>query len=270
MTGRQYIDEIKIRAPRHGVMVDTNDALLLSWVNTARRNMQNASMMLYPEKYGNRAFVPLLPTGIDAMSQTPVPYMSATKGVTIYTAAMPADLIDIDVALLLYTMNPAQVDAGVTYRIEMRRVNKKEFYAAQMHAWNGPTRWSPIYVLDRQMDRTPGAYPYVMYVAGLNLETIPPTTPTTLYDIAWAITIEIWYIKAVDFIEMLDNDTEIPPEMEESVINYAMMYLFENMNEIQALESIRADIKSHEINMKQNYEIRKEKEVVLLPSKEGI
>jgi hypothetical protein len=263
MTGRQYIDEIKIRAPRHGVMVETNDQWLLTTVNMARRNAQRFSMKLSPEKYGQIVDLPLSDVVVDTLSQTPEPYMN-TKAVTVYTAILPQDFIEATVAMLRYTMAVGQTDAGVTYRVEMRRVNKKELYSAQMHAWNGPTRWAPVYAIDRQLDRTVGMS-YVLYVAGMNIDATD-----TLFDITNGVTAELWYVKAIDYLEFGDFDFDVIPELEEMVINYSLLLIFESIKAPEALESIRADIANTEATLRNNYEIQKQKEVVLLPSKEGM
>ena len=280
MTGKEYIDEVKLRLARHQVSEDFGDPLILTYVNDARREVQKMTMALYPDSYGKIARIKLTdntgtPTKDNLSDQTET-YIEADKPSNVYVATLPDDFIEAYVAILEWIPDTGQTDEGVTFRREMRWANKREIFNTQLNSWNGATIWNPVYSVDRQMNilagvRTDATLPYIIYIHGLDIDAT-----TTLFTIAATdiggykeVTAEVWYIAALPAIEMADDDTIIPPNFEEYVIYWSMLYCLQNINDMMAKDSVEAELSLLKKNLQELYEMKKTKKDLLIPSKEN-
>lgn len=261
MTGRQYIDEVKLRLARHQVLRDLNDPQLLTFVNNGRRAVQQFTMALYRERFG-KIYRAAITQAEDTVSRSEHGYL---PGVTqnVYMFDLPSDFMEWEVAILMW------VDAttGVTYRRPIREVTKQELFSAQTHSWSGGTTWSPLFTVDRQINRTGvagGTYPWVLYLSGLN-----KSDGTTLFDDASSVQVEVWYVAALDWLEYADDDVQLQDDMEEFVVYYAMLEALELHQDVKTYNSVVQDLQGMQQQIKINYELKKQKHSSLLPSKEG-
>lgn len=267
MTAQQYVDEVKLRLSRTDIVLELNDPLILSYVNKARREVQRATLDIIPERYGEVYNVNLLQVLYD---QGEVINTYSGRDIRVITLALPDDIIDVYTALLYYKMDASSAWApDVTYKAEARRMTKTEMYNVLMHSWNTPSIYRPVYAVERSVVN--GVYGYWMFISGFDVEA-----GVTLWDIANSIRSEIWYIKALDDLETynaaggVDNEPVIPADIEEVVVYYAMLYCLQNIKEIDSVQSVAADLEQLISVISQNYTLTEQRQLQMLPSKEGI
>lgn len=268
-TMMQYIDEVKLRLNRLGVMQTLHDSEILTYINEARRAVQKITLPLFPERYGKVAVFPLVRITDTASSiAAPVTYSRST--VTVLSIPMPRDMIDAHVAILTWQNTASHpVNPSVMYRREARRVDKRELFSVTMHSWNVPTCFSPIYSLEIVQN----VNTYMLRLAGI--ETTAGLDLLSDTNIA-SPAIEVWYTAAIDALEDYPltspavPDTDIlPPDTEELVVLYAMLYCLQNVRNMQQMTSVESDIEIVKSMIVSNYETEYVRETALLPSKQG-
>ena len=263
ITSQGYIDEVKLRLARHEVATILDDPMILTYVNKARRMVQRQTIALTPEQYSVIAQIPLLATMITPDYQQNDSY--ALKNISVLTVPMPVDLINPEVVILQYRKD------GRIYRQEARPVTKTELFSVNMHAYNVPTVDSPIYTTEnlRHFDNLV-TNSLVMYFVGIDYGS------QTLFDVAYALFLEIWYTFALPDLEWVNaagtHDAEffIQQDVEELVILYASLYCMQTVDAVQAVMSTQADIASMEGLVTETYGIETDIQPTLLPSKEGL
>ena len=259
MFAMDYIDEIKLRMLRHNVATNLNDPAIMTYVNMAREDAQMITKDLYPERYGDIITETVATPTYYALGQVLETYQQDPS--RVIQVALPIDTLDIIVC------NMKWLESGITYKSEARYSTKTEMYNAQLHAFNQATFMSPIYTLER--DQTTGAYNLLL--AGTDVET-----GVTIFDIAdgGQIIIEMYTLTALN---KLDNNTEtgrgdqeltLPPDLEEYVIYQAMNSCMQDINDQQARKAVTAEAAAVESLVMQNYELFKQQDSTLLPSKE--
>ncbi len=260
MTIKEYADEVRLRLERQSVALALDEPTVALLVNRARRDVQNACLSSHPERFGRvqvvdgAAFIP--------RAEMSVTNPASSRLINVYELPLPQDFIDPVVAILQY------IHAGVTYRWEARRADKRELHAVLMQSWNLPTITQPIYVVEREPnDPTPKAF-----VAGLE------TGGGTLFsDAAFTdVKFEFWYTAALNHLELFpnppstvsDDESRIPWQFEELVIWTAMTDALQKIEAPKALASVRAEIESLRDLLKVDYVEDKLKAGRLLPSRE--
>lgn len=260
MTGQQYVDEVKLRLARYKVIKALNDPLILSFVNDARREVQRDTKDMYPERFA-RIYRNTLTQSEDTVSRTEHGYINSLTQ-NVYMFDLPADFMNWKAAYLMWVD-----ENGVTKRRILRNSSKKELFTTASHSWSGATMWSPMFAIDRQINRTGVAgstYPWVMYVTGLN-----KVGGTTLFDEATNVRAEIWYVAAIDWLEVADDDTQLQDDLEELVIYYAMLGALEFYHDVKAYNSVLQEYNGMQQQVYLNYELRKAEETTRLQSKQG-
>ena len=256
MTATEYIDEVILRLHRHGIATNISYPMVLTYINKARRKVQAFASNLMPERYAD----------IIRIDYDPIHDEQQIDGTLVRRFPIqPDNLVEIEVAILDYIPD----NLGQRRRQECRRVNIREFHSVRRHYWNRPSLSRPIYTLlrdnqhpiERQTIRD-----YIHLDWGPSDMSVLTNNPV----------LEVWYIKAIDDIEDLneeeenDIDANTPPDMRELVILYAMIYCCENMNIVLNTATIEAEIRQISEMIKQNYVIEEQRNTVELPSKEGI
>lgn len=257
MTGKDYIDEIKLRLMRLGISKEANDPLILSYINEGRRAVQQATMYLYPERYGKIARIAVAEENL--ITEYVIPPNASNKITDVWRVAMPDDFIRANVVIVEWLSNVGD-NAGVTYRTEARRMDKRELYNIQAHSWNVPTIWDPAYAVEKS---TLAGTDWYIYIAGLNYDV------QTLFDIAATVVLEVWYVAALNDIEYTDSEITIPPQIEELTVHYALYYLLQKMFELDAATVVMTDIVMLQQSLQMNYEIEKAGEKLFLATKGG-
>jgi hypothetical protein len=245
-TAQGYIDEVKLRISRLGVVSSLNDPFVLTCINRARHEVQKNTLTLYPERYGK--ILNLATFANDAYSEINLPASNKVVGVIYYT--LPDDFIEPYVVLLKWGGNVS----------EARQVAKRELFNVGKNAWNYPTSGRPVCATERYNNA--GVWEWRLYVSDVSAIA--------------NYSVDLWYVAAIDEIENADvadlDDTEvtIPPNIEELVLLYSMLYCLENINIEWAYQSIGAEIKIAESVISQDYMLKEVLQEQKLPSKEGI
>lgn len=252
MTGKGYIDEVKLRLDRNSVSMELNDPMILSFINKGRQNVQRMTMDLMPERWG-KIYIPaspILATDIDASLAIVQGYGGVVN--QIHTMNLPTDFLAPYTVFLTYTKD------GVLYRSEARRMQRQEMYDANRNAWTVATPENPIYTVDRPTTTNR------LLISGLI------TNNVSLFNIATNVKPEVWYLAAIDSLDRADTDAVIPYEFEELVILYAMLYCLQTVNDMMMKDSIQGEINTLETNYKTRYAVQLTRQSTLLPSKEGL
>jgi hypothetical protein len=222
--------------------------------------VQQLGLNLFPFRYSKIKRIDV-PPFIDTDSS--ILYSYAQTEVEMYKAPLPLDVIEPFVVVLEWR----DLTSGVTYRSEARKMIKKEMFSTQMHSFNMPSKDNPVYAMERQLDATPQ---YWMYISGLSwLDSTG--TKVDLFTTSSYVVVELWYTSALDDLELFDGNNDIdvstPPDMEELVIYYAMLYAMQETNAIQEMPSVNAEIQMMWNLLKQNYMIAEADSNRWLPSK---
>jgi hypothetical protein len=269
MTAKDYIDEVKLRLPRYNVGTKLSDAKILTYINQARREVQRMTIGLYPERYSKVLFLYIEKELYDPTLQLSSTYHG--RPIKVYRVALPDFFLDSSVAILTY-MN----SNGNTIRVQARRMTKKEMFSVQMTSWNYPSISSPAYSIEYKMldMANPSGTGKWLYIAGLE------TSETeTIFDKGYTrVGIEVWCTTVLDDLELgimainqsiaSDSEYVIPVDMEELVINHAIMYCMQNETPQLDRDSIKAYIDSQYMILESNTKIIEEKTISLLPSQE--
>lgn len=263
ITAAGYLDEVKMLLARIDVATDGNDPLLLTYINKARRQVQDMTLSLFPERYGKilRTTIAATPDANTSIESSYIGYPIST-----YKISLPDDLIDIFEFLISYV----DTATGVTYRQQARRLTKQEYWNVMMNAFNAPTPDRPIYALESTIAPVGKS----ALISGLNWEE--NGVNKTIWDIAGSVEAEIWYTAVLNDLELYDEnmltdvETTIPPDVEELVIYYAVFYFLQTVTRGVALNSIKKEIDMLLNMLKLNYTVKQKKAVEMLPSKEPL
>lgn len=244
MTAKEYVDEVKLRLQRLSVVLSMDDGTVLTFVNRARREIQQSYSGMYPEFNGRIAVI--TPSGAYAPG--------LANGLSVYKAQLPVNCTEVTVVI---TTNGA-------YRHEARRVDFRELYGVQMQSWNPPRVWSPVYAVRFDPVESNATHDGPeLYVCG-----IAPGSP-----------LEVWYTAVVDFLELFpDDDASNPPDDEdfipwhfqELVILNAMLDCMQKIDAGNMNESIKAETAMLEQIVQDVYKTSRMKQGSLLPSKQSI
>ena len=258
MTAAEYIDEIELRLLRLGVVLDISEPMVLTYVNRARRLVQNISSQYLPERYAEIVGINVSAAQYARDFVSGVWHLGTQE---VYDIALPDNIIDVWVVIVEY------LSEGITYRNEARNLSKYEMQNVLRNAWRAPALYSPIYCIERHNDV--GTYAWHLYLSGLRLDTT-----TTLFDVSTSINAELWLTETLPEIEDYnltggdDPEGVIPASLEELVIYYALLYCLQNMNMTMAYNTVLAETRFFEDALKEQYDILFAKQETLLPSKE--
>ena len=254
MTVKEYIDEIKLRLNRLGVTKSLNDALILSYLNKARRDVQIATMSIMPERYGRRDVIQLsLGNNTFPDPDTMQHLYHPTMPIDVYRFRIPADYIEI-VSLVL-----SGYELG---RREARKLVKPELHNIKTHGFNLPVWDRPIYVHEfKQQDYFANVDNWC-YIAGVR------KGQSLIFDID-LIAVEIWAIVALaDFDMKTEQEPVLSPDLEEYAIKQAMLYCTHDVEHVALYQSLKAQTEQYGETIMQNYTMMIDEPIQQLPSEE--
>ena len=259
MICRQYIDEVKLRLSRIGVVTKINDAEILTYVNRARRAVQMLTLPIYEQRFGAFVQIPIATITADTTSSAPVNYFG--RATNIYRVPLGVPVIDIISAYISWT------DTNNTIvRRETRRIAKKEMHSINYHSWNLPSIDRPVYALEtKQAEATPGQFAGdTIYLGGLE-----DTLTTTILTQANPM-FEMWYTAPLaDFQAWNEVEPVLSPDLEELAIIQTMLYCLSNFQYIAQKQVVQADFELFKNIALSNYDMMKNKPIQVLPSEEG-
>jgi len=233
MTSIEYLDEIKIRLEREDVAANSSDQLIMTYLNKARKQVQDMTLPLFPERYAKILRITTVNQGPELNLSPAVSYSGSPM--YVYRVALPDDFIDAYEVIVMWK----DATTDVTYRQQCRRVPKSEYWNVQMNAFAVPTPDRPIYTLEQAHNPISKS----ILVSGLNWLDENDANHT-LYQDAWGnqVHFEIWYTAVLHAIELYDEtqtvETEVtlPPDVDELVINYTIQYILQNTEKTYTLD----------------------------------
>lgn len=255
MNAKEYVDEVLSRLTRLQANIELDSNTVLSYVNRARRLVQQLTVKYEPERYGN----------IYEASITPLIYYSdvvdnsySMQNLNVYYTNLPNDLLDIFVFIIRWEKE------GVIYRSEARQMTLYEMQNIVRNTWRVPTPYTPVYAYEKVLE---GAnFVWRAFMAGLQFdenETVFNYNPR----------IEVWYSRAIPHLELYnslglpDQELFIPPAFEELVILYAMLYCLENTHNEIIYSIVLNELTFLEGMMNIQREFIFQKQELLLPSR---
>ena len=259
MTARQYIDEIKLRLTRIGVVTKINDAEILTRVNRSRRAIQMMAMPVFEQKFGAYAILPIATITADSTSSAPVNNFGSVAN--IYRVPLGFPIIDVISASIVWTDTSGQI-----LRRECRKVAKREMNTVNYHAWNCPTIDRPIYALEsKYREATPTQLAgQTLYLGGL--EDSPATTILSMTNPS----VELWYVAPLsDFAQLNELEAVLSPELEELAIQHTMLGCLSNYEYIALKQTVQTDFDLFKNVALSNFSMMTDTPIHTLPSEGG-
>ncbi len=255
---KQYIDEVSNRLSRYTVQLELDPGTIEMLVNGARRNVQMATLQMFPERYsaiinlddvsGNSSTIqPAYSTTIAL--RTPVTYTSE-----VYKMQLPDDFISMEVVLVSGSVG----EEGPSGLWEARAVTKQELWSTLQNMNTRPKVNDPIYCIEK----APGSARHSIYVSNGDGVLAPAD-------------VRIWYLKALKYLEEYNatggDDTEqnISYEFDEMVVYQAMLMALSETTLNGAKDVIGADLERLVMAMEKNYSANINRQTLYLPSREG-
>lgn len=258
MTAREYIDEIKLRLNRLGVTMHINDALIMNYVNKARRDVQIATMGVLPERYGSRNLIQINNATIDDDTTNHKYY--TTLPIEVRRFILPSNYLDIVSFWLRWEFE------GTLNIREARRITKQELHNVKSHCFNMPTIERPVYVIEnKQQDYNLNSGSGMCFIAGIE------TANGNLFNLGVQVFAEIWSILAItDFDRWDESEDILSIDLQEYAIRQAMIYCVNTIQHISLKQSLQIQLDAYKDIVIQNYMMLKDQPILELPSQEGI
>jgi len=248
MTALEYIEEVKRRLDRRTIAMLGNDALLLTYINKARKEVQKFTIELQNFRYGRITRLPVsvlpwLPYTLNAN------YLGQT--INLYPVALPIDFIKE------YLVTVDIIDNGNLLNTAIcRYTTLSELTKIQYNAFNFPSRMNPVYTIinDNNQD--------ILLIGGIDVGS-------------GAHIAEIWHtvvIKDLEFRDVLgfeEPELVIGPDTEELVVLYAMSMVLSHVGAPSDYQILSNEIKLMESYIMQNYAESKAVSDLLLASYEN-
>lgn len=236
MTALEYVEEVKLRLDRIGIIKDTNDLMILTHINRARRDVQKFTLDLLPHRY---ARITTLPLNVAIRPNTIIANTYQSVTVTIYELNLPIDFIKDFAVILNYTFD------STNYVRQVRYYTLNEMYKICKHAYNSPSLVSPVYSIIREQQQ------FKILIAGI--DTIIGNNEYS------NLSIDIWHtiaIKDLEYRNLLAEDNEIvlSLDIEELVILYAMYNCLQEINPEAKYPTVLQEKQIMENMIMQNYE----------------
>lgn len=255
-TMQSYQDEVALRLSRYQVSLELDAGTLEMMVNRARRDVQLATLQMFPERYA--AIINLNLVSGNTATQVPeytntVPRFGASVVNTVWRIQLPDDYVQIH-SVLVDTPNgetPAYWEA--------REVNKTELYGAMRNQNQMPTSTDPIYCIEKDPDNAR----HHIYVSK-GASAVSPSQ------------VRIWYQKALKYLQLVgaggqpDQEVNMSYEYEEMVVLQTMLQALKKTNFLVAKQVIQSDMESLLTEVESNYNATVDKRGLLLPSRAGL
>lgn len=257
-TMKQYMDEVANRLSRYTVQLELDPGTIEMLVNAARRNVQMATLQMFPERYSAQISLDLVSGNTSTLMsdytttialRSPVSYTS-----NVYKMELPDDFISMEVVLVYGSFG----EEGPSGLWEARAASKRELWSALQNMNTRPTLTNPIYCVEK----LPSSARHIIYVSnGDTALDVPDVT--------------IWYLKALKYLQeyndlgLDDTEQNISYEFDEMVVYQAMLMALSETAFSQAKDIIGADLERLVIAMERNYSSNINRQSLYLPSREG-
>lgn len=254
---QSYQDEVALRLSRYQVSLELDAGTLEMMVNRARRDVQLATLQMFPERYaairtlntvsGNAA------TEVVEYRNT-VPRFGTNITNTVWKMSLPDDYIQMAVVYV----NAASGEDPVAYW-EAREANKTELYGAMRNQNQMPTSRDPMYCIEKD----PDSARYDIYVSR-GTSAVSPSN------------VLIWYQKSLKYLQLVgiggapDQEFNMSYEYEEMVVLHTMLQALKKSNFLAAKQVIQADMESLLTEVETNYNATVDRKGLLLPSRSGL
>lgn len=244
LTMQGYVDEVRMRLSRYDVSAELDPGTLQLLVNRSRRDVQAATLQVYPERYARTSRLGAM-TAVTAYS---LDIAGGTR--TVWSVALPTDFL---------TETAFFVDGTPPILLEARKVQKAELFQLLNNTWNGPTPNEPIYCIEKSTTATG----YVAYVSAGTAAVANSST-------------ELWYLAVLPDLQLYgtagaaDTEVRIGPDFEELVILCATCKAAQKLGFSKNAELIAADVQMNVLLMQENYTRAVDREKLMLPSRETI
>jgi len=205
MTALEYIEEVKRRMDRRTIAMLGNDALLLTYINKARKEVQKFTIELQNFRYGriSRIAVSILPWLPYTLNSN---YLGLT--INLFPVVLPIDFIKE----YLVTVD-IQGANGLLNTAICRYTTLSELSKIQYNAFNFPNMMNPVYTIINDNNQN------ILLIGGIDGGTATVDNPHIA---------EIWHTVVIKDLEFRDiNALEEPelvigPDTEELVILYIL------------------------------------------------
>jgi len=252
MTALEYIEEVKRRMDRRTIAMLGNDALLLTYVNKARKEVQKFTIELQNYRYGRISRI--------AVSVTPYPLYTLNNNYLGLTINLFAVVLPIDFIKEYLVTVDIQGVSGLLNTSICRYTTLSELSKIQYNAFNFPNMMNPIYTIINDNNQN------ILLIGGIDGGTATIDTPHIA---------EIWHTVVIKDLEFRDiNALEEPelvlgPDVEELVILYTMSMILSHTGSPSDYQILSNEIKLMESYIMQNYAESKAVSDLLLASYEN-
>jgi hypothetical protein len=253
---QSYQDEVALRLSRYEVSLELDAGTLEMMVNRARRDVQLATLQMFPERYA--AILNLDLVSGNASNEVleyrnTVPRFGTSVTNTVWKMQLPDDFIQV------HAVHVNTVSGEAPAYWEAREVNKTELFGAMRNQNQMPTTFDPIYCIEKD----PANSRYEIYVS----QGTSQVTPSQ---------VRIWYQKALKYLQLVnasgqpDQETNMSYEYEEMVVLNTMLQALKKTNFLVAKQAIQGDAENLLTEIEANYNSTVDKRGLLLPSRSGL
>lgn len=253
---QSYQDEVALRLSRYQVSLELDAGTLEMMVNRARRDVQLATLQMFPERYAAILNLDLV-SGNTAVAMpeytNTVPRFGASVVNTVWRIQLPDDFVQIHAVLV----NSPSGEGDAYW--EAREVNKTELFGAMRNQNQMPTTNDPIYCIEKD----PANSRHHIYVSKGSSSVTPAQ-------------VKIWYQKALKYLQLVgigglpDQEINMSYEYEEMVVLNTMLQALKKTSFLSAKQAIQSDMEALLSGVSANYNATVDKRGLLLPSKSGL
>ncbi len=249
---QSYQQEVALRLSRYTVSLELDPGTLEMMVNRARREVQMATLNIFPERYSAILSLSAVSgnTSVEqADLQTTVLRVGTPVVNKVFQMKLPNDFIQME-AVHITSPN------GVW---EARESTKQELYSISSNQNSMPTEREPVYVIEKSPDNS---YYNILIGAGSRSVAVADVT--------------IYYIKALKYLERTDStgapdvEKSMSYEFEEFVIYHTMLQALKKTSFNNAKKEIASDLEQGFAMLESNYNSTVDRSGLMLPSREGL
>lgn len=256
---RTYAAEVMQRLNRYDVAKMVDSGMLETVINTARHEVQMATLQAVPERYARRH----RPTDQAVVSYVDSAKMfeydittGSTKTVTnlVGVLDLPEDfIVDVSVGVGEYD---AQWESDIW---QARKVSKRDLYTVLTKSFAKPTPHNPVYCIEKN---TADSFHRLLISTGT---TLPAERE-----------VEIWYLAKLPWLQIAnstgapDNEVRIGYDLQELVVMIACKKILETIGIIDGRQIINQDIELIIASLQKEYAGRIDRSNLLVEARESI
>lgn len=248
-----YASEVMQRLARYDVAKHVDHGMLEVVINTARLDVQMATLQAVPERYARLHRPPAPPTLSLVDSARYMDVNPATQGLRsivnlVGYYALPEDFIS-DVAV------------GLTYDNQLwaaRKMSRRDLYTVLTKAFTKPTRRDPVFCIDKILG-----------------ETSPRLYISSGAALPGAGEVEVWYLARLPWLQIFpppgvsNAEVRIGYDLQELVVLVACLRILETVSGAEARVLIRQDVEMAVMAMERQYEGAVDRSRLLVEARES-